>query len=142
MCFNGTREQAKSTCFYTCKYCSKVPANVKHVVPIMYATQKMVEQRRSKAQDVGTAKGKLKFHTNVLTNMYTKSTEYHDTQAAGKLLGIESEYKANARFWCFESGSSRSRRLRRSVTRASFIHFSRAIDEIPGIVVHSARCRI
>ena len=87
MCFNGTREQAKSTCFYTCKYCSKVPANVKHAVLIMYATQKMVEQRRSKAQDAGTAKGKLKFHTNVLTNMYTKSTDTTTRRPRGNSLG-------------------------------------------------------
>ena len=124
MCFNGTREQAKSSSMYTCKYCTKTPANVKHAVLIMYATQRLVEKRTSRVHDAGAPDRNLQFHINLMNNLYTQSTEYHDMQAAAKLLGIDSEYKSH-RFRYFEFDSSRLRWLRQPTTDASFIHFSR-----------------
>ncbi len=109
---------------YTCKYCAKTPANVKHAIPLMYATEKLVEKRTSRAHDAGTPDRNLQFHINLMNNLYTQLTEYHDMQAAAKLLGIDSEYKSH-RFRYFEFDSSRLRWLRQSTTDASCIHIGR-----------------
>lgn len=100
MTFCGTREQAKSTGMYTAKYCSKPPGAVNHANPIMYATQRQMKKRKSKAEDAGTPDRNFQFMATQLTNLFTKSMEYSDTQAAAKLLGIESEYKSH-KFWYF-----------------------------------------
>ena len=100
MTFCGTREQAKSGGMYTCNYCSKTPAAVNQANPIMYATQRQMKKRKSKAEDTGTPDRNFQFMATQLTNLFTKSMEYSDTQAAAKLLGIESEYKSH-KFWYF-----------------------------------------
>ena len=66
----------------------------------MYATQRQMKKRKSKADNAGTPDRNFQFMVTQLTNLYTKSMEYHDTQAAAKLLGIESEYKSH-KFWYF-----------------------------------------
>lgn len=95
---------------YTCKYCSKIPAAVKHASPIMYATQRQMKKRKSKAEDAGTPDRNFQFMATQLTNLFTKSMEYSDTQAAAKLLGIESEYKSH-KFWYFRFGTLRMQRF-------------------------------
>ncbi len=101
MTFNGTREQANNSSMYTCKYCSKTPADVNHANSIMYVTQRQMKKQKSKTANTGTPDRNLQFMATQLTNLYSKSMEYHDTQAAAKLLGIESEYKSH-KFWYFE----------------------------------------
>ena len=83
---------------YTCKYCSKLPADARHMLPIMYATQRQMKKRKSKAEDAGTPDRNFQFMATQLTNLFTSVMEYSDTQAAGKVLGNESEYMSH-KFW-------------------------------------------
>ena len=59
-----------------------------------------MKERKSKAKDAGSDDRNFKFMATQLTNLFTKSMEYSDKQAAEKLLGIPSEYKSH-RFWYF-----------------------------------------
>ena len=105
--FCGTREQAKSCGMYTCNYCSKTPTAVNHANPIMEATLRQMEKRKSKAKDAGTPDRNFQFMATHMTNLFTKSMEHSDTQAAAKLLGIESEYKSH-KFWYFRFDALRT----------------------------------
>ncbi|MFP6874980.1 MAG: hypothetical protein VCA55_15895, partial [Verrucomicrobiales bacterium] len=64
----------------------------------MYATQKQMGERKSKADDAGTPDRNFQFMATQLTNLFTSAMEYSDTQAAGKVLGNKSEY-ASHDFW-------------------------------------------
>ena len=85
---------------YTCKYCSKGPAEKNHATAIFFAVDKQTKKRKSVAENAGTPERDFQFMVTRINNLYGRSMEYHDTQAAAKLLGIESEYKSH-KFWYF-----------------------------------------
>ena len=64
----------------------------------MYAMQRQNKKRESKAYDTGTPERNFQFMLTQLTNLYTSSTEFSDTQAARKVLGNSSEYMSH-KFW-------------------------------------------
>ncbi len=93
--YNGTREQAKNASMYTSKYKSKVPTSLNHAIPILHATHEQNKKRTSRADDAGTDERDFKFVMDQVTNLFTCGSEWHDTQVAGKLLGIKSEYNSH-----------------------------------------------